>query len=120
MIIFVSHFKANTFANLWNAQANVASQINENAFAFNPMTMPMHTMPSFALPPMPPMIFTPPPTIPPNLDQLTDEELRQLEGNERVNIAERLKVWSLLYYTLLFYHYIFIVLFQISCCGIFK
>lgn len=52
----------------------------------------MNGMPPFAFPPMPPMIFTPPPTIPANLDQLTDEELHALEGNERQHVEERLKV----------------------------
>lgn len=41
---------------------------------------------------MPPMIFTPPPTIPANLEQLSEEELRALEGNERHHVEERLKV----------------------------
>lgn len=93
-LIFFPPSEANPFANLWNSQANNAPQTNENPFAFNSMSMPIHTMPPMSFPPMPPMIFTPPPTIPSNLDQLTDEELHQLEGNERENITERLKVWT--------------------------
>lgn len=53
--------------------------------------------------PKPPLVFpspipflahfsVPPPPMPPNLASLSDEELRLLEGNERRNIEERLKV----------------------------
>lgn len=45
-------------------------------------------------PPMgiPPFAFTPPPVMPSNLDHLSDEELRLLEGTERRNVEERIKV----------------------------
>lgn len=43
-------------------------------------------------PPIPAFAFAPPPTIPANLEQLSDEELRLLEGNERRNVEERIKV----------------------------
>lgn len=43
-------------------------------------------------PPIPPFAFTPPPTVPANLEQLSDDELRLLEGNERRNVEERIKV----------------------------
>lgn len=51
--------------------------------------MPMNPIPP---PPIPPFAFTPPPTMPTNLEQLSDEELRLLEGNERRNVEERIKV----------------------------
>ena len=46
------------------------------------------------LPPFPFMApyAMPLPTAPPNLDQLTEEELRAMEGNERRHIEERIKV----------------------------
>lgn len=92
-LLLIFHLiEPNPFANLWNSQANNAPQLGENPFAFNPMSMPMNNMPPFPFPPMPPMIFTPPPTIPANLDQLTDDELLALEGHERNNVTERLKV----------------------------
>lgn len=43
-------------------------------------------------PPIPSFAFTPPPTLPTNLSQLSDEELQLLEGNERRNVEERIKV----------------------------
>lgn len=47
-------------------------------------------------PPFPFMApFTiPPPPMPPNLSTLSDEELRALEGNERQNVENRIKVGS--------------------------
>lgn len=52
------------------------------------------SMPVGALPPFPFMSPFPmaPPPIPPNLDTLTDEEIRALEGNERKHVEERIKV----------------------------
>lgn len=45
------------------------------------------------LPPFPMLPpFMMPPPMPPNLDTLTDDELRLLEGNERKNIEARIKV----------------------------
>lgn len=59
-------------------------------FPFNGFAgMPLNPIPP---PPMPISAFQPPPIIPPNLDQLSDEELRTLEGNERRNVEERIKV----------------------------
>lgn len=43
-------------------------------------------------PPIPPFAFAPPPVVPTNLEHLSDEELRLLEGNERRNVEERIKV----------------------------
>lgn len=34
----------------------------------------------------------PPPPMPPDLTNFTDEELRTMEGNERKNVEERIKV----------------------------
>lgn len=81
----------NPFANLFNAQANVP-QFAENSFAFNPLTTPPMPINPLLSPPIPAFAFTPPPTIPTNLDQLSDEELRLLEGTERQNVEERIKV----------------------------
>lgn len=49
----------------------------------------------FMMPPPFPFIApyaVPPPPMPPDLTNFTDEELNALEGNERKNIEERLKV----------------------------
>lgn len=51
---------------------------------------PMH--PPLLLPPFMTPFNIPPPPMPQNLDQLSDEELRALEGNERSHIQERLKL----------------------------
>lgn len=60
-------------------------------FPFNPFaSMPMNPIPP---PPIPAFAFQPPPTVPTNLEQLSDEELRALEGNERRNVEERIKVF---------------------------
>ncbi|CAD7092939.1 unnamed protein product [Hermetia illucens] len=55
--------------------------------------VPPH-VPPFVLPPFPFMApyAIPPPPMPPNLNTLTDEELRALEGNERRHVEERLKL----------------------------
>lgn len=76
---------------MMNAQMpNLGAPLTGNPlFPFNPFaSMPMNPIP----PPIPSFAFQQPPTIPPNLDQLTDEELRSLEGNERRNVEERIKV----------------------------
>lgn len=72
-------------------------------FPFNGFAgMPLNPIPP---PPMPISAFQPPPIIPPNLDQLSDEELRTLEGNERRNVEERIKVcMTNLEYSVLFSH----------------
>lgn len=61
-----------------------------------PTLQPTAIPPPFFLPSMPfmtpPAYTIPPPPIPANLDQLTDEELRAMEGNERRHIVERLKL----------------------------
>lgn len=81
-----------------NNQANTsASASNAN----NPIPPPAAAFPgaSFPAPPFffPPMPFMapyaiPPPPMPQNLDQLTIEELRAMEGNERKHVEERLKL----------------------------
>lgn len=54
-------------------------------FSFNSFMMPP--------PPQPPaFMFPSPPNMPANLDQLSDEELQLLEGTERRNVEERIKV----------------------------
>lgn len=73
---------------------------NQNA-APNPVTPPSNgapnavppmNIPSFPLPPFPLFPFmAPPPMPPPNLQNLSAEELRQMEGNERMNIEARIQ-----------------------------
>lgn len=82
----------NPFGNVLNNASNVNA-----AFAGNPINIgfPFNAfagMPMNPPPPMPAFAFQQPPAIPPNLDQLSDEELRTLEGNERRNVEERIKV----------------------------
>lgn len=61
-----------------------------------PTLQPTAIPPPFFLPSMPfmtpPAYTIPPPPIPSNLEQLTDEELRAMEGNQRRHIIERLKL----------------------------
>lgn len=77
----------NPFANILNAQSG-----SNNPFAANPLPFNAFPMNPIPPPPIPAFAFTPPPTMPTNLDQLSDEELRLLEGNERRNVEERIKV----------------------------
>ncbi|XP_075145928.1 septin interacting protein 3 [Haematobia irritans] len=87
-----------------------------NASAFTPNAgVPMPTLPNLAgsganglpnfsgLPMIPPLMMpppfpfvapyaVPPPPMPPNLTSFTDEELRAMEGNERKNVEERIKL----------------------------
>lgn len=69
----------NPFANL------IPPGIPPSGAIFNP---PPFTYPPFPM--LPPFMMPPP--MPPNLDTLTDEELRVLEGNERRNIEARIKL----------------------------
>lgn len=88
--LFDFYSDPNPFANILNAQSSANNQFPANPFQFNPFaTLPMNPIPP---PPIPPFAFTPPPTVPANLEQLSDEELRLLEGNERRNVEERIKV----------------------------
>lgn len=81
----------NPFANILNASANAQFPLNPIHFQLNPLTtMPMNPIPP--PPPIPPFAFSPPPNVPHNLEQLTDEELRILEGTERRSIEERIKL----------------------------
>lgn len=59
-----------------------------------PISQPFPFMGAPVPPPFPFMApFTiPPPPMPPNLSSLTDEELRALEGSERQNVENRIKV----------------------------
>ncbi|CAF0795287.1 unnamed protein product [Brachionus calyciflorus] len=47
-------------------------------------------MPGFAAPPLPPFAFMPPPLPPLNLNGLSDQDLNQMEGNERHNVEARI------------------------------
>lgn len=81
----------NPFATLLTGQANINAPMMPGQFPFNPFMFP--TMPP--PPPIPPaaaFTFPPPPIMPNALDQLSEEELRLLEGNERRNVEERIKV----------------------------
>lgn len=101
----------NMFANIFNQAGVQGPQIPVNV---NPTGTPQNTASTtsstsnqvpisqpfpFSLgspvpPPFPFMApFTiPPPPMPPNLSTLTDEELRSLEGTERQNVENRIKV----------------------------
>lgn len=90
--------------NQQNPGVNPNMPVGPNPFAnlLTPNLPPMNfAMPNMAqqgpvgtLPPFPFMSPFPmaPPPIPPNLDTLTDEEIRALEGNERKHVEERIKV----------------------------
>jgi len=53
---------------------------------------PMHGLPGLpGLPGMPAYYGVPPPMPPPNFSGMTDQELRDLEGNERANVEARVK-----------------------------
>lgn len=82
----------NPFANILNSQFNANNPFPANPFQFNNAfgSVPMNPLPP--PPPIPAFAFAPPPTIPANLEQLSDEELRLLEGNERRNVEERIKL----------------------------
>lgn len=76
-------------AGMPNALPNLAGNGLPN-FAGLPMMAPPFMMP----PPFPfiaPYAVSPPP-MPPDLTNFTDEELRALEGNERKNVEERIKL----------------------------
>lgn len=78
----------NPFMNLMGATPTAAGLQN------NGTAVPLVPGSPLILPPFP--FITPyavqPPPMPPNLDALSDEELRLLEGNERRNVEERIKL----------------------------
>lgn len=94
--------------NIQNPAINPNMPVGPNPFAnlmapnlppmnFGMPNMTQGSMPiGAALPPFPFMSPFPmaPPPIPPNLDTLTDEEIRALEGNERKHVEERIKVFN--------------------------
>ncbi|XP_063707494.1 E3 ubiquitin-protein ligase HRD1 [Culicoides brevitarsis] len=65
-----------------------------NAPNTNSTAVPLVPGSPLILPPFPCITpyAVPPPPMPPNLDTLTDDELRLLEGNERRNVEERIKL----------------------------
>lgn len=78
----------NPFMNLMGATPTAAGLQN------NSTAVPLVPGSPLILPPFPfitPYVVPPPP-MPPNLDALSDEELRLLEGNERRNVEERIKL----------------------------
>lgn len=91
-------------ANNNNNNAAVPPLVNHNLFANlmpppttggTPATLVTNTAVPLILPPPFPFMApyaVPPPLIPPNLDQLTEEDLRALEGNERRHVEERIKL----------------------------
>lgn len=93
----------NPFANLM--------QPNLPPMNFTMPNMAQGSMPVGGLPPFPFMspFPMPPPPIPPNLDTLTDEEIRALEGNERKHVEERIKVINfLIYFNSLINNFVFL------------
>lgn len=95
----------NPFLNLLNQAAAMGNQQQSSA---GTSAVPTANMPAFNLQnmptagaPLPPFFFPspfmtpfsiPPPPMPQNLEQLSAEELRALEGNERKHVEERLKL----------------------------
>lgn len=95
--IYVSLISADVFANLLGGQGlppfHPFNFLNANAAAplgatNAPPFMPLPTPP---FPVMSPFMLPPPP-MPPALDTLTDEELRNLEGTERQHVEKRIEV----------------------------
>lgn len=83
----------NPFANLFNPQQNNNTNVQTifgSNFSFNPYLFPSVIPP----PPIPPtdFFFPPLPNIPDGLGELSVEELYALEGTERRNVEERIKV----------------------------
>lgn len=78
----------NPFMNLMGATPTNAGLQN------NSTAVPLVPGSPLILPPFPFITpyAVPPPPMPPNLDALSDEELRLLEGNERRNVEERIKL----------------------------
>lgn len=69
-----------------------SSNANQSAASTTTLGQNIPMPPPFFLPPFMAPCTIPPPPMPPNLDQLTIEELRAMEGNERTHIEERLKL----------------------------
>lgn len=84
----------NPFANLFNqpTPVNVQMPLGGNPLPFNPFMMPPYGFVTPPPPPPPPMFFPQPPVPPPSFNHLSDEELHLLEGTERRNVEERIKV----------------------------
>ncbi|KAG5679346.1 hypothetical protein PVAND_008918 [Polypedilum vanderplanki] len=101
----------NPFLNLLNHAAAMGNQQQQSSSATSSTTSPtpnitppfnIQNLPSTG--PLPPLFFPslptpfmtpfsiPPPPMPQNLEQLSVEELRAMEGNERKHIEERLKL----------------------------
>lgn len=81
----------NPFMNLLGAPPNAMG--GQNNLGTN-TAVPLVPGSPLILPPFPFMApyAVPPPPMPHNLDALTDEELRALEGNERKHVEERIKL----------------------------
>lgn len=76
--------------NFMNAAAAAQPGAATNTPLIQPPFMPL---PATSAPfPMLSPFMLPPPPMPPALDTLTDEELRNLEGVERQHVEERIKV----------------------------
>lgn len=85
----------NPFLNLLNQAAAMPQTSNTATGVPNPSVNPTSTGPIPPFPFFPPFMAPfsiPPPPMPANLDQLTTEEIRAMEGNERKHIEERLKL----------------------------
>jgi len=89
----------NPFLNLLNQaamnnhnQPQSSSGIPHNPFIPSASASGPNMPPPFFLPPFMAPYTIPPPPMPQNLDTLTVEELRAMEGNERNHVEERLKL----------------------------
>lgn len=75
-----------------NAQNAAPNPVTPPSNGVPPNVTPTINIPSFPLPPFPIFPFMAPPPMPPqNLQNLSDEELRQMEGNERANVEARIQ-----------------------------
>lgn len=87
----------NPFVNLLNQQAPnmhipLGGATLPQASPFNAFMMPPFGFMPGPPPPPPAFLFQAPPVPPPSFDHLTDEQLQLLEGTERRNVEERIKV----------------------------
>lgn len=73
-----------------------------SSLPFAPFLMPPYGFLSAPPPPPPAYLYPTPPVPPMSLDLLTDEELLLLEGTERKNVEERIKVGEIFYRSFFF------------------
>lgn len=88
---------ANPLANILNTESNANNLFSTNPFSANSLQfLPFASIPdamdSIPQTPIPAFAFITPPIVATNLEQFSEQELRLLEGNERHNTEERIKV----------------------------